>query len=125
MAEPESKIALAADLAKARARLGRNLDALRYDLDVPSHLKRSFEHNKAAYVGGATVFGLLLSKLPARKKKIYVERKTNERVKDVEKAGIWLVLLQFLFKTFRPMLTSLVANQLTAYVKSRGEAGKR
>jgi CO/xanthine dehydrogenase Mo-binding subunit len=120
MAEPESKIALVASLDRARARLGRNMDALRTDLDVPTHLKRSFGHNKVAYVGGATLFGL--AKLPARRKKIYVERKTNERVKEVEKAGIWLVVLQFLFNTFRPMLTSLAAKQLTAYVKSRGHS---
>jgi hypothetical protein len=124
MAEPESKIALAADLARARAQLGRNLDALRHDLDVPTHLKRSFEHHKAAYVGGATFLGLVLSKLPARRKKIYVERKTEKRVKEAEKAGVWLLVLQFLFKTLRPMLSSLVANQLTAYVKSRGATEK-
>ncbi len=125
MAEPESKIALAADLDRARARLGRNLGALRQDLDLPTHLKRSFEHHKIAYVGGASIFGLLLAKLPARRKKIYVERKTSERVKEAEKAGIWLVLIQLLFKTFRPMITSLVAKQVTEYVKSRAQPGKQ
>jgi len=125
MAEPESKIALAANLDRARARLGQNLEALRHDLDVKTHLKHSFEHNKIAYVGGASIFGLILSKLPARRKKVYVERKTNERVKNVEKAGIWLVILQFLFNTFRPMLTSLVAKQVTEYVKSRAEPDRR
>jgi hypothetical protein len=124
MAEPESKIALAASLDRARAGLGRSADALRHDLDVKAHLKRSFELNKVAYVGGATIFGLILSKLPARRKKVYVERKSNARVKDVEKAGIWLVLLQLLFKTFSPMLTSLVSKQVTEYVKSRAQAGR-
>jgi hypothetical protein len=125
MAEPGIKIAFAADLDRARARLGRNADALRRDLDVPSHLKHSFHENKAAYIGGATVFGLLLSKLPARRKKIYVERKGKEGVREAEKAGLWLLLLQFLFKTFRPMLTSLVAKQVTDFVKSRSSSSDR
>ncbi len=44
-------------------------------------------------------------------------------VKEVEKAGLWLMLLQFLFKTFRPMLTSLVTKQVTDFVKSRVRHG--
>jgi len=127
MAEPQVKVELAADLERARARLGRNLEALRHDLDVPTRLQRSFQDHKSAYVGGAAFLGMVLSKLPARSKKVYVERKgekgSREAVKDVEKAGIWLVLLQFLFKTLRPAITSLVAKQVTAYVKSRGRAG--
>ena len=119
MAQPNLKVALAADLDRARARLARNLDSLHRDLDVPAHLKHSFHHNKAAYIGGATLFGLLLSKLPARRKKIYVERKSGGLVKDAEKAGLWLVLLQFLFKALRPMLASLITRQAAAFLKSR------
>jgi len=122
MAEPDVKIELAADLDRARARLARNFGALRRDLDVPTHLKHSFHDNKAAYIGGATLFGLLLSKLPTRRKKIYVERKSKAAVKEVEKAGIWLMLLQVLFKALRPMLTSLISTQVTDFVKSRARS---
>jgi hypothetical protein len=119
MAEPDLKSQLAADLERARGRIARTADLLRHDLDVGTHLKESFHQNKAAYIGGATFLGLLLSKIPARKKKIYVERKGDKAVKEVEKAGLWLVILQFLFKTFRPMLTSLVTKGVTEFVKSR------
>jgi len=124
MAEPHVKIELAAELDRARAGLARNFDALRHDLDVGTRFKSSFHENKAAYIGGASVFGLLLSKLPTRKKKVYVERKSKERLKEVEKeagkAGVWLIFLQFLFKTLRPLLTSLVTKQVTQFVKARG-----
>jgi len=119
MAEPNSKTELAADLDRARAGLARNFDALRHDLDLETHLKQSFHENKAAYIGGATVVGLLLSKLPTRRKKIYVERKSKEGIKEVEKAGLWLILLEFVFKMLRPMLTSLVTKQVTEFVRSR------
>jgi len=122
MAEPRVKVELAADLERARARLARNFGALRRDLDVGTHLKHSFHENKAAYIGGATLFGLLLSKLPTRKKKVYVEKKSREGIKDVEKAGIWLVLLQFLFNTFRPLITSLLTKQVTEFVRSRARS---
>jgi len=123
MAEPRVKTELAADLARARARLAGNFDALRRDVDVPALLKHSFRQNKAAFIGGATLFGLVLSKLPARKKKVYVDRKAGEGVREIEKAGLWLIVLQFLFKTLRPMLTSLVTKQLSDFLKSRARKG--
>jgi hypothetical protein len=119
MAESEVKIELAAELERARGRLARNFGALRQDLDVAAHLKHSLSEHKTAYIGGATLLGLLLSKLPARKKKVYVERKSKDAVKEVEKAGIWIVLLQLIFKAFQPMLTSLVSRQLSSYLKAR------
>lgn len=119
MAEPGVKIELAADLDRARARLARGAEALRHDLDLPAHLKHSFHEHKAAYIGGATFFGLLLSKLPARKKKVYVERKGKDTVREVEKAGLWLILLKMLFNAARPMLTTLLAKQVTDFVKAR------
>jgi hypothetical protein len=120
MAEPDVKIELAADLERARGRLARNFGVLRHDLDVGTHLKESFHQNKAAYISGATFLGLLLSWLPARRKKVYVARKAKEGIKEVEKAGIWLVLLQFVFNAVRPMLTSLISKQLTDFVRTRG-----
>jgi hypothetical protein len=119
MAQSRVKTELAADLDRARATLARNFDAMRHDLDVGAHFKQSFHENKAAYIGGATVFGLLLAKLPTRRKKIYVERKPKEEIKRVEKAGLWLILLEFAFKTLRPLLTSLVTKQVTEFVRSR------
>ena len=125
MAEPRLKTELIADLDRARARIARNFGALREDLDVATHFKESFHKNKAAYIGSAGLFGLLLSKLPSRKKKVYVDRKTGksaavEAAEEAGKAGIWLVILQFIFKTFRPLLMSLATKQVTQFVQSRG-----
>jgi hypothetical protein len=126
MAEPRVKTELAADLERARARLAGNFAALRRDVDVPTILKHSYRQNKAAFIGGATLFGLLLSKLPARRKKVYIGGKVKEGVREAEKAGLWLVVLQFLFKTLRPMLTSLLSKQVADFVKSRaGTKGER
>lgn len=124
MAQEIMKEELSAQLDQARGRLARSMGAVREDLDVGRHFKESLRTHKSAYLGGATLLGLLLAKLPARKKKIYVERKSKDTVKDVEKAGMWLVLLQFLFKTFRPAITSIVSEQLTTYLKKRAESPK-
>jgi len=119
MAQSRVKIELAADLERARGRLARNFDALRDDLNVGTHFKQSFHQHKAAYIGGATLFGLLLSKLPSRKKKIYLDRKPKSGIKEAEKAGLWLILLEFVFKVMRPLLTTLLTKQVTDFVRAR------
>jgi hypothetical protein len=94
-------------------------------MDIGSHLKESFRGNKAAYIGGATFLGLILSKLPARRKKVYVEKKGSRAIEEVEKAGIWLVAAQFLFKLAKPAVTSFISRQLTDYLKNRAHGGER
>jgi len=86
---------------------------------VGTHFKQSFHQHKAAYIGGATLFGLLLSKLPSRKKKIYLDRKPKSGIKEAEKAGLWLILLEFVFKVMRPLLTTLLTKQVTDFVRAR------
>jgi len=51
-----------------------------------------------------------------------VERKPKDRIKEAEKAGIWLVVLQFVFKTLRPILTTLVSKLVTEFVRSRSRS---
>ncbi len=78
--EPD-KAALLAEIAAARARLVETgeglraaLECVRHKLDVPTRAKESFQENKPAWIGGAALVGLLLSKIPARKKTVLVER---------------------------------------------------
>jgi hypothetical protein len=125
MAEPNDKIGLAADLNRARARIARNMEALRHDLDVGTHFKESFRENKATYIGGAALAGLLLAKLPGRRKKTYTERKSKGSAQEAEKVGVGILLLEFLLKMIRPMLTSLVTKQVTQFVQSRGWGGEK
>ena len=117
MAESEVKLELAADLDRARARLAGSFAGVRKEMNVAAHLKRSFHENKVAYIGGATFFGLLLSRITGggRGK----TKKAGKGVKEIEKAGIWLIVLQFLLKTLGPVLSSLLEKQVTGFVKSR------
>src|SRR2546426_718485 len=99
------KTELAIELDRARAKLARNFEAFRHDIDVPSHLKKNVREHKSAWIGGAAALGLLLAKLPARKKKIYVDRRGNEQIKKIEKAGLALAVGKLLFSVARPALT--------------------
>lgn len=116
------KVELAAELERARAQLARNLEGFRRDLNVPAHLKNSFRTHKSGWLGGAAIMGLLLAKLPARKKKIYVEKRGDSPAKNLQKAGLTLALAKMAFTAARPFLTKLALKKFTEYSQRRPSA---
>ncbi|SRR5581483_4160179 len=118
MAE-HTKAELAAELDRARAKISRHMESVRHDIDVPGHLKKSVREHKAVWLGGATALGLLLAKLPARKKKVYVDRHTNENIKKAEKAGLALALAKIAFSAARPVITSAATKLISEYAHRR------
>ena len=83
MTDPD-KAELLAELAAARANIAATgtalhaaSDSIRHKFDIPARAKASFENHRSAWLSGAAIFGLLLSKLPARKKTVFVEQATG------------------------------------------------
>lgn len=72
MANPPDRKALIAELAASRAALTGYTTALRHDVAFGAKLKRSFHANRTAWLGGAAVFGLLLSRLPGSRRKVVI-----------------------------------------------------
>jgi len=98
------KSALVAELAAARARLSETGDALRRQLDVPARARESFVRHRPAWLGGAALAGLVLSKLPARKKTVLIERATGKAIGAAGKLGIVWSVAKFAFDLARPLL---------------------
>ena len=74
------RAALIAEIEVARGKIANTGTALREAgeglrrrFDVPSRAKLSFEKHRPAWLGGAAILGLLLAKLPARKKTVFIE----------------------------------------------------
>src|SRR5712675_2237389 len=82
------KTALTAELASARARLSEAGGSLRASLDVPSRAMENFKRHRAAWLGGAALAGFLLSRLPARRKTVFVEKATGKALGGAGKAGL-------------------------------------
>ena len=117
MAEDERKSELTAELARARSRIGANLGALRRDLDFPARAKSAVMKHPAAWVGGATLFGVLLAKLPARKKKTVVQRDGVEaKVISAGKTGLLLGALKIAFDLSRPAITKWASQRVADYM---------
>jgi hypothetical protein len=107
----DEKNELIEQLARARAGLSESFGAIRTDVDVPAKLHRSFQRNKLLWLAGAAVSGVVLAKLPARKKKVYVKGDGEKKVREVAEAGIAIVVLKFALSALRPVVTSFITKK--------------
>lgn len=107
---------LRAEIAGSRERLGRDLRGLRFELDFPRKLKRSFQQQTVAWITAAAVVGALLILLPARKKKIYIDAKTGDRKKkQMLEAGFLLGALKIAATLLKPSITSFLKTRIDLY----------
>lgn len=118
MADPEEdKGYLAARLEEDRREMAEQVSELKKDYDIPRRLNASIGQYPWAWVGGAMLTGWLLSRLPARRKEVYVlkrhleeenPRETrmvsgNSKRSEIGK-GVW--------SFSRPILSTYLARQL-------------
>jgi hypothetical protein len=116
MAE-HTKDELIAEIENARLRLRSGLEEFRRQTDVPARMKNSFTENKTLWLSGAGVAGWILSRLPARKKKVkvYVDKKSDGKIKELAEAGLIAGLLKFLFTLLRPAITSFATQKIADF----------
>lgn len=113
MALAPRKQELIADLATARTELVGHGQALTRDLDVGAKVKHAVRTHPAGWFGGATLLGLLLSKLPARSKvAIKAPAFRRDPTREAGKAAFLLTLLKFAFDLVRPVLTIWVKSRV-------------
>jgi hypothetical protein len=79
MAQPDDeKRQLIEQLANTRLELNQHAAIVRSDLDVNRRVSNSIRKHTWGWVGFAAIFGWLLSRLPARKKKIYIHASSTD-----------------------------------------------
>lgn len=127
MAGPKDadKSALLAELAAARVRLSATGEGLRRQLDVASRAKESFREHRPAWLGGAALLGLVLSKLPARKKTVLIERATGKAIGAAGKLGVAWSVAKFVFDSARPLIAEFAGKHAGDLARRFGKAGKQ
>lgn len=105
------------EIARSRDQVGSDLRELRAELDFPRKLKRSFQRQTVAWVTAAIIVGTLLVVLPARKKKVYVEAKTDKSKskKKIVEAGFALGALKFAATLLKPAVVAFVTKKVRGY----------
>ena len=114
----EQKQRLANELVDLRARVTNQTHLVQRQLDVRQHLSQSLRRHSVAWVSSAAVVGWLLSRLPARKKKVYVQAKTNEHVAKASSSnGLLLAVGKGAWSVAKPLLMAYLTHKLADSAK--------
>ena len=103
-------------IERSRYDLGRDLSGLRYELDFPLKIKKSFQRNTALWVAGAVVLGLLFTAGSKRTKKIYVNAKGRKKGNEkLVEAGLLLTAMKFAASVLKPVIVSYAMQKMKAF----------
>jgi|ERR1041385_308689 hypothetical protein len=104
------------EIARSRALVARDLSGLRYELDFPQKIRKSFQRQTVFWLAGAAAIGLVLILLPGRAKKVYVEPRIGGKSKHgLLEAGFILGALKIAATLLRPVIFDLVKNRLSGF----------
>src|SRR6266487_6031082 len=104
------------EIARSRELVSRDLSGLRYELDFPRKIRTSFQRQTVFWLAGAAAIGLLLTLLPTRTKKVYVEPRIGGKSKHrLLEAGFVLGALKIAATLLRPVIVDLIKNRLSGF----------
>jgi hypothetical protein len=116
------------EAAHSRDRVGRDLTGLRYELDFPLKLRKSFQRQTAVWITAAIVLGVVLAVMPARTRKVRVKvksRKDSGNGKEgILGAGLAVAALKVAATMLKPTITAFVAKKMSGYAAGAG-SGRR
>lgn len=98
--------------------MARDFRGLRYELDIPRKIRRSFREQTVLWIGAAAVVGTLIVLLPLRRKKIYVDLASGAVAKPTKKlldAGLLLGALRIALPLLKPAIENLVARKMGGF----------
>lgn len=112
-------------IERSRHDLGRDLSGLRYELDFPLKIRKSFQRNTVLWVAGAVVLGLMFTAGSRKKKKIYVNargrKKSNETLVE---AGLLLTVAKFAASVLKPLIVSYAMQKMKS-ISGNSRSGKK
>ena len=104
----DKKQPITATLAGLRTKLQNEWSQLERDLNMRGHILKSIKNYPWEWAGGASLFGWLLSRIPVRKKRIYLHSSSHKPVKD-RGSGSLGKLWRELWKISKPMIAAYLA----------------
>jgi hypothetical protein len=107
---------LTAEIGQSRERVARDLRGLKYEVDFPAKLRRSFRQQTVSWLSAAAAVGALIALAPMRKKKIYVDAKSGRKSqKKLVESGVVLAVLKIVANLVRPAVVEFVKTRLTDF----------
>jgi hypothetical protein len=119
MADPQNeKERIAAELARVRTQLSDQSLLLRRNLDFGRHMSDSVRQHSWGWISIAAIFGWLLSRLPARKKKIYID--TSDKKAKSRGIGLSGHIWKAAWSVARPVITAYLTGRIAQKMKNPG-----
>ena len=108
---------LSEEIGRSRESVARDVSGLRYELDFPRKLKRSFKSETMLWISAAIAVGVIIAVLPARTKKVEVEPRIGRKgsQKRLLEAGFVLGALKIAANLLRPVIVDLVRTRLSRF----------
>jgi hypothetical protein len=110
---------IAVELARRRVELSDQALLLRRDLDIGHRMSDSLRKHSWGWMSIAAMFGWILSRLPARKKKIYVQA-TNSEKWTAHKESFMVHVWKGLWSIAKPLVVAYVTKQIAEKAKIPG-----
>src|SRR6185436_10306302 len=112
MADESRKQSLVVELYASRKELSGQTKRLHEDLSFGERLRCSIRENPAGWLGGAAAFGLLLSTLTGRKKKIIVKDRHGRAVEKIDKGSLAGPLVKLALASAKPAISSWMKHRV-------------
>jgi len=101
------------EIQRSRDLVARDVRGLRYELDFPGKIRRSFQRQTAVWVAAAVAVGVIVVTLPRMRKKVYVDvSKDDKGKKKLAQTGLFLGLLKIAMPLIKPAVISFVRNRM-------------
>ncbi|MBV8227060.1 MAG: hypothetical protein JO232_17915 [Verrucomicrobia bacterium] len=109
-----TELLLSEELADSRTQLRDHLSLLRRDLDIGRHVVRSTKEHPFEWISVAFLIGWLLSRLPARKEKVYYSLAHEQgKVRSKRKKNkLW----EIVWNNSKPVIAAYLAREIAQKV---------
>jgi hypothetical protein len=113
-------------IARSRDIVSRTLGELRYELDFPRKIRKSFERQSFVWISAAIVVGALVAIRPGRRKKTFANRKNaGKPTRRLLEAGFVLGTLRIAASLLKPVVVGFLKERIKEYTTSPSRFKKR
>ena len=104
------------EIERSRTRVAREVRGLRYELDFPRKIRRSFRRQPVPWIAAATAVGLVLAFGRLRKKKVYVDAGSGRKSKSkLLEAGFLLGALKIAATVLKPVIVPFLQRKVSEF----------
>ncbi|HEX6566279.1 MAG TPA: hypothetical protein VF020_18455 [Chthoniobacterales bacterium] len=120
----EDKSALSNRLEEDRLKMAAQVGELKNDYNLLNRLRQSVKKEPWYWVSGALLIGFLLSRLPARRKKVYIrvdrsETKNPQTHSPPARKTVGSRAISTLWSLIKPIITAYIGREIYKRAKAR------